>query len=107
MANFKPGSRYTNGIFTLSSDKSPFLLLRNRLSIPESGQDLFLSIEGKHIKRPDLISFESYGRPELFWAIMDINNVRQPLFDLRVGQQLRIPPLSVVLEAIDRLNSEA
>jgi len=106
MANFRPGSRYTNGTFTNTEDNKSFLLLRNRLEVPESGQDIFLTVEGRHLKRPDLIASDTYKRVELFWVIMDINNIRQPLFDLRVGQQIRIPPLNNVLEAIEKLNAE-
>lgn len=106
MANFRSGSRYTNGTFTLDANKKPFLLLRKTLLVPESGRDIFLTIEGRFIKRPDLIASDMYGRSDLFWAVMDINNIRQPLLDLRVGQVLRIPPLALVLNAIERLNTE-
>lgn len=106
MANFKPGSRYTGGTFTTSPDNKDFILLRSTIDIPESGEDIFLTVEGRFEKRIDLISEEVYGRPDLGWVIMDINNLREPLFDLYVGQVLRIPPLNIVLEAIDNLNKE-
>lgn len=106
MANFKTGSRYTNGIFTLDPNTKEFLILRETLNIPESGQDIYLMVEGQFINRPDLLSNAAYGRPDLFWAIMDINNIREPLFELEVGQSLRVPPLNLVLDAVKRLNLE-
>lgn len=106
MANFKPGSRYTNGVFTLNNQDQEFLTLRQNLIISESGQDLFFTVEGRHIQRPDLIAHEAYGRTELWWVIADINDIRQPIFDLVIGQELRIPPLTLVLDAIERLNQE-
>lgn len=106
MANFKPGSRYTNGNFTTGSDGNDFILLRNKIDIPESGEDIFLTVEGRFEKRIDLISQEIYGRADLGWIIMDVNNLREPLFDLYVGQLLRIPPLTAVLNAIENLNKE-
>ena len=106
MARFKSGSRYTNGKFTLTKDKEEFLILRGPLEIPESGQDIFLTLEGKFEKRPDLISQEVYNRPDLGWVIMEINRIRQPMFDLSTGTVLRIPPLTLVLEAIERMNQE-
>ena len=104
MANFKEYSRYTNGTFTLDPNKEKFLILRNKIEIPESGQDTFFTVQGDHLKRVDLISDEVYNRPDLGWVIMDINNIRQPMFDLEIGQQLRIPPLDLVLNAIENLN---
>ena len=104
MANFKVGSRYSNGTFTLNTNNQEFLILRETLTIPESGQDTFLIVEGTFINRPDLLSTMAYGRPDLFWAIMDINQIREPLFQLQVGDSLRVPPLNLVLDAIKRLN---
>jgi len=105
MARIKPGSRYTNGIFTLSPENKEFLILRKFLSIPQSGQDSFFVVTGEFIHRVDQISQQVYGRPDLAWAIMDINQIKQPLFDLVVGMELRIPPLTLVLDAIERLNT--
>jgi len=104
MANFRPGSRYTNGTFTLNPEDEEFLILRENLEIPESSEDIFFVVEGEHIYRPETIAVEVYDRPELWWVIADINNIREPLFDLEVGQELRIPPLAVVLEALDIIN---
>jgi hypothetical protein len=104
MANFKAGSRYTNGTFTLDVNKNKFLLLRSKLSVDPSGQDTYFTIQSHHINRIDLISQEMYNRSDLGWVIMDINNIKQPLIDLQVGQELRIPPLALVLQAIEHLN---
>lgn len=106
MANFKDGSRYTNGTFTLDANKDKFLLLRSQLQISFSELDQYITVTSDLINRPDLIAYEAYGRPELGWVIMDINNIRQPLLDLTVGQELRIPPLDLVLDAIETLNKE-
>jgi len=106
MARFKDGSRYTNGSFTLDANKKEFLILRGNVSIPESGQDVFFTVKGEHLTRVDIISTEVYGRPDLGWVIMDVNKIRQPLADLRVGQELRIPPLTLVQQAIEHLNKQ-
>lgn len=104
MARFKVNSRYTNGIFTLDANNNEFLILRSKLEIAPSGQDMYFVVKGDHLKRLDLISNEVYGQPNLGWAIMDVNNIKQPLFELQIGQQLRIPPLNVLLQAIENLN---
>lgn len=104
MAKFRSGSRYTNGIFTLNPENQEFMILRENINIPETSQDVFLIVTGEHIKRPDSIAEQTYGSPELWWVIMDINNIREPLFDLEVGQELRIPPLAIILDAIEKIN---
>jgi hypothetical protein len=104
MSNFRRGSRYTNGTFSLGSDNREFLLLRNVITIPKSGQDIYITVEERFLKRPDILSQVSYGRPDLWWVIFDINDIRQPLFDLKIGQLLRVPPLGLVLEYIEKLN---
>jgi hypothetical protein len=104
MALFRRGSRYTNSTFSLGPDNNEFLLLRKIISIPKSGQDVYITVEERFLKRPDIISQITYGRPDLWWVIFDINDIRQPLFDLKIGQLLRIPPLGLVLESIEKLN---
>lgn len=104
MATFRSGSRYTNGIFTLNPESQEFLLLRETINIPESSQDIFFTVEGHYVGRPDAISEAVYGVPELWWVIMDINNIKEPIFDLEDGQELRIPPLASVLNAIKQIN---
>lgn len=104
MANFKPTSRYNNGQFTLNPEDESFLILRQNLEIAESPEDVYFTVTQDVVGRPDLIAEIVYGEPELYWAIMDINNIRQPMFDLTVGLELRIPPRRLVLEALNRLN---
>jgi nucleoid-associated protein YgaU len=42
----------------------------------------------------DLISFRAYGIEELYWVIMLVNNVVNPLSDLYPGMVLTIPSLT-------------
>ena len=104
MARFRNGSRYSNGSFTLSSKNKEFLILRNSLVIPPSPDDIYVTIDGRYYQRIDLVSQDVYGRPDLGWVIMDINNIKQPMFDLKTGVTLRVPPLEAVLIAIEKLN---
>jgi len=104
MARFRQGSRYSNGSFTLSPSDKEFLILRDTIEIPESPEDVYITVDGRHKRRIDLLSQDAYGRPDLGWVILDINQLRQPLVELVPGLQLRIPPLELVLEAISKLN---
>lgn len=100
MANFKKLSRYTNGIITTNRSGQEFLVLRGQLELePEEG-DVFVEITQDLIRRPDLIAQKAYGNPDLWWVIYEFNGIRDPLFELRPGQILRIPELDRVLEAV-------
>jgi hypothetical protein len=106
MARFRSGTRYSNGTFTLNKENKSFMILRELLSIPEADDDAYLTIEGGFEKRPDLISNQMYGRPDLGWAIMDINGIKDPFIELMTGTVLRIPNLSRVLDGISSINKK-
>ena len=105
MANFKPNSRYTNGVVSKNRNNKNFLVLRRPLNIQPGEDDIFITVNQEHQKRPDLLASQLYGQPELWWAIYEFNNIIDPLFDLKIGQILRIPSLNRVLEAIDNIES--
>ncbi len=103
MANFKRLSRYTGG--TLASNRSDqnFLVLRRPLELEPADGDAFVTITDDLIRRPDLISNRAYGTPDLWWVIYEFNGIRDPLFELKAGQVLRIPELDRVLDAVKEL----
>lgn len=101
MANFSQFSRYKNGVATSNDDADLFIINRDRIVLPESEEDTFFLIEGQHIRRPDLIANEIYGNAELWWVIADVNNIRNPITDFTANKLLRIPPLDLVLIALE------
>lgn len=105
MANFKANTRYTNGILATNRSRKDFLVLRKSLNLTEDSTDTFILITQQYEKRPDLLSTAAYGTPELWWVIYEFNNIRDPFFELKSGQILRIPELNRVLEAISQLGS--
>ena len=105
MANFRANSRYTNGIVTTNRSNKPFIVLRKSLQLKEDSTDTMILVTQEFEKRPDLLSFNIYGVSELWWVIYEFNNIRDPFFDLKAGQILRIPALERVLEAIDKLGT--
>jgi len=105
MANFKKNSRYTNGIIATNRSNKDFLVLRKAIKLEEDSTDTFIIVTQEMEKRPDLVSYNAYGVSELWWVIYEINQIRDPLFDLKSGQILRIPSLDRVLEAIDKLGT--
>lgn len=104
MANFKSLTRYTNGEVSKTRSGKEFLVLRKPLVLEPAEGDIYVTITSKFIGRPDLIGFTAYGDRRLWWAIFEFNNIRDPFFDLKLGQILRIPSKTRLLAAIDRLN---
>lgn len=80
-------------------------MLRKSLKLKEDSTDTMILVTQAYEKRPDLLSTNVYGVPELWWVIYEFNNIRDPFFDLKAGQILRIPALERVLDAIDRLGT--
>lgn len=103
MANFNKYTRYTNGETSINREAKQFLVLRSPLNLTPAAGDLFITITQDLLVRPDLISFKAYGIPDLWWAIYEYNGIRDPLFDLQIGQTLAIPNISRVLAAINQL----
>lgn len=103
MSNFKSLSRYKSGKVATNRTNKNFLALRRSLNLKFGDDDIIIEITQEYIRRPDLISSKVYGTPELWWVIYEMNNISDPLFDLRIGQLLRIPNLQRVLEAIQNV----
>ncbi len=103
MANFKSNSRYTNGKKTKNRSDEDFLVLRKSLVLEEAEDDIFVEVNKELVERPDLIAHKAYGNSDLWWAIYEFNNLRDPFFDLTLGAVLRLPSKNRLLEAIGKL----
>lgn len=103
MANFKRNTRYTNGLSSKTRDGANFLLLRKPLKLETDPGDTLVAIKQEDCRRPDLISQKAYNTPELWWVILEYNNITDPSFDLKEGQILKIPNIERVLRAIQNL----
>lgn len=103
MANFKENTRYTNGFTTTNRSNKKFLVLREALELEPTERDIYVTITQDIENRADLIADKAYGDTKLWWVIYEFNSVRDPLFDLSAGSTLRLPPLDLVLEAVNNL----
>lgn len=104
MAYFKRFTRYTNGLTYVNRSSQTFLILRPPLNLPSASSDVYVTISQDIANRPDLISQKAYGTPDLWWVIYEYNNIVDPLFDLQVGQIIKIPDKNRVVTAIQQLN---
>ena len=56
-----------------------------------SSEDTIYTIELDCQFRPDLISLKFYDTTLFDWVIEDINNIEDPIRDMKVGKKLYIP----------------
>ena len=57
---------------------------------PLSSQDKYMVITPGAEFRPDLIAFDVYGITDVWWRIMEANNIKD-VFDFRSGVTIRLP----------------
>ena len=51
------------------------------------------TIKSKHIQRPDLISYDLYGRTDLWWFILKSNSIDDVWNELYLGQIIQVPDI--------------
>lgn len=103
MANFKRTSRYKRALVATNRSEQNFIVLRKPLVLEQNDGDTFFEVTQEVLKRPDLVAQTFYGNTEYWWVIYEFNGIKDPLFELRMGQILRIPALERVLVAIEQL----
>lgn len=105
MADFIKNSRYNNRTIALNRTGQYFITLRRSLELEEDAGDVFVTVTKEMENRPDLVSYYAYSDSSLWWVIYEFNNIRDPLFELKAGQVLRIPEIGRVLNAIEALGA--
>ena len=103
MSNFKNTSRYSQPVVSKNRSNKTFIVPRSPIKIESGEGDTFLTITQELLIRPDLISQRAYGNSEYWWVIYEFNGIIDPLFDLKLNDVLRIPPIENVLIAISLL----
>lgn len=103
MANFKQSSRYRRAIITTNRSGNNFIILRQPIELEPDQGDTFFTVTQEVLSRPDLIAQTYYGNSDYWWVIYEFNGIRDPLFELKLGQILRIPAIDRVLAAISKL----
>ena len=55
---------------------------------------IYVVKDDKYFQRIDLISYEVYGDPSLWWIIAKRNKIKNPYGDITLGMELKIPDLN-------------
>lgn len=97
MTLYKKTSPYFNTEIT-----NGYLDFLNYRDFPAYESDLSYQIKQVHEYRPDLLSSDLYGTPDLWWvfAVRNINIIKDPIFDFRAGKTIRIPNINNINRAL-------
>jgi len=77
-----------------STDMEPTRLGHFKIRpVPESGDDFLYTVEPQYNHRPDLLAYDIYNNPKLWWVFAQRNMdvLKDPVFDLEPGVEIYIP----------------
>lgn len=75
-----------------------FLDILTYRSIPKEPDDTLYTIKSMHALRPDLLAYDLYGDPALWWvfAARNPNTIEDPIFDFQPGTVIYLPKLQTL-----------
>ncbi len=61
--------------------------------IPAEADDYIYAIENQYENRPDLLAYDLYGTPKLWWVFTQRNMsiIKDPIYDFEAGTQIYVP----------------
>jgi len=70
-----------------------FLDIYTHRSIPYKQDDVLFTITSTYQYRPDLLAYDLYNNPNLWWVFMvrNPNAMQDPIWDFKVGTQIYLP----------------
>ena len=70
-----------------------YLDLASLPAIPKRADDVTFTINKTYQYRPDLLAYDLYGDPGLWWvfAMRNPNPIQDPIFSMRIGVQIFLP----------------
>jgi Base plate wedge protein 53 len=87
---------------TPSFGNGQFLDLRIDRSIPKLQSDILFTIPPQYEYRPDLLAYDLYGNPTLWWifAQRNPNTLIDPLWDFTANTQIYLPTKTTLQNAL-------
>jgi len=64
--------------------------------------DYLYTLESQYAYRPDLLSYDLYGTPDLWWVFMqrNLDIIQDPIFDFVPGVQFYIPKSNSLMKVL-------
>jgi hypothetical protein len=97
----KPFSRLVQG-GTTERRGSKLAFWERRTDITKNNPDdiIIYALPLQYNKRPDLLSYDLYGRSDLMWVILQYNNIVDIEEEFISGKELRVPTRARVFASI-------
>jgi len=91
MATYNRASPYYN-----SKQNNLYLELITIRPVPAEADDFLYTIETQYKNRPDLLAYDLYGNPKLWWVFVQRNMsiLEDPIYDFSTGKTIQLPKLS-------------
>ena len=88
MANYSTTSPYA-----LTPITNGYLDTYQGRLIPDHSRDIVYTIDKQYEYRPDLLAYDLYNTPNLWWvfAVRNPNTIKDPLYDFVAGVTIKIP----------------
>jgi hypothetical protein len=93
MANYSSTSAYFNTGYSQF-----FLDVMSNRPVPKAPDDQEMEINVTYRYRPDLLAYDLYGTPELWWVFYqrNPNTLTKPPLDFETGTRIFLPKLSTL-----------
>ncbi len=91
MARYSNFSAYAN-----TPENNLYLELLRIRPVPAEPDDFDYVIESQYTHRPDLLAYDLYGSPKLWWVIVQRNMsiIKDPIYDFEPGVAIKLPKKS-------------
>ena len=90
-------AKYTNASpWVQTSQNKLYLEIWEPIPIPAESDDYEYVIQASYNYRPDLLAYDLYGNPKLWWVFAQRNPaiLKDPVYDLVAGKKIYLPKLS-------------
>jgi hypothetical protein len=90
--NYLPSSPYYSTP-QINIDNLPYLAFWKEIFIRPSTSDTLMTLDAQYQYRADLLSYNLYGTPQLWWIFMlrNPNVIRDPIWDFITGIMIYVP----------------
>lgn len=92
----------TSPWFLTNTKNGDYLDIYENRPIPKDPSDIVFEITPQYTYRPDLLSFDLYGTPKLWWvfSIRNPDVLKDPIFDFVAGTEILLPKKSTLSSTI-------
>lgn len=96
-------AKYTNASpWVQTSQNKLYLEIWEPIPIPAESDDYEYVIQASYNYRPDLLAYDLYGNPKLWWVFAQRNAdiIFDPIYDFKAGTIIKLPKKSKLLSAL-------